>query len=449
MVNPMAAEISQNKTISPKPPSPTVKAGLRTLQALVRHRNILAALEALHQELGNVFRITLPNFNPVVVVGPEANKFLLVTDRNDFRWRLETDPVTNLLRHGLLVEDNIHHDQLRRRMEPALHRNMLIKYVDTMRACTDQIINTWPNGIQLDMLVEMRRIALLILIKSLYRVDFSPNLNRLWPAILGNIDYISPGPWLVWPGIPRPGYKKARQQLDAWLYEIIQARRAHVGKANDLLGLLINTPGMSDDLIRDQLLTMLIAGHDTSTALLAWTLYLLGRHPNIMNRLQNEIDTIAGEDMPTYKTVGQLKYLDQILKESLRLYPPIHAGMRLAATDLTFQGFHIPAGTRVMYSIYLSHRQAEYWPEPDKFDPERFNPEQNRTRTPLTYMPFGGGPRNCIGAAFGLVESKIVLTRIFQKFQLKLTQTKVHPHMGATLEPRPGVLMQVQHRGKT
>jgi cytochrome P450 len=444
----MTEEISPDNSISQEPPVPTGKAGARALQALLRHRNILAALEALHKEMGNVFRITLPNFNPVVLVGPEANKFLLVTNRNDFRWRLENDPVTNLLRHGLLVEDSTQHDQLRHRMEPALHRNMLVGYVDTMFSCTDQVINTWSDGSKRDMLVEMRRIALLILVQSLFKVDFSSDLGRLWSAILRNIDYISPGPWLVWSGIPRPGYKKARQQLDTWLYEIIQARRAATGQADDLLGLLVTTPGMSDDLIRDQLLTMLIAGHDTSTALLAWALYLLGRHVDIMRRLQDEIDAIAGDNVPTYKTVSHLKYLDQVLKESLRLYPPIHAGMRIAATDLTFHRYHIPAGTRVLYSIYLSHRQEEYWPEPNKFDPERFSPEQNRNRTPLTYVPFGGGPRNCIGAAFGLVESKVVLTRIFQKFQLKLTQTNVHPHMGATLEPRPGVMMQVQHRGK-
>ena len=444
----MAAIISQKSSVSQEPPVPTGKAGMRALQALVRDRNILAALEALHKEMGNVFRITLPNFNPVVIVGPEANKFLLQTNRNDFRWRLESDPVTNLLQHGLLVEDNTYHDQLRYAMEPALHRNMLIKYVDIMSACTDQVTNTWPNGSQHDMLVEMRRIALLILIQSLFKVDFRPDLDRLWSAILRNIAYISPGPWLVWPGIPRLGYKKARQQLDSWLYQIIQARRAEVGNADDLLGLLITTPGMTDDLIRDQLLTMLIAGHDTSTALLAWTLYLLGQHTDITRRVQDEIDTIAGDDIPTYKTISQLKYLDQVIKESLRLYPPIHAGMRIAATDLTFQDYHISAGTRVMYSIYLSHRQTEYWPDPEKFSPERFSPEQNRIRTPLTYVPFGGGPRNCIGAAFGLVEVKVVLTRILQKFRLKFTQSKVHPHMGATLEPRPGVMMQIQRRGK-
>jgi cytochrome P450 len=434
--------------IPASPPIPTPKAGLRALQALAQQRNILAALEILHQEMGNVFRINLPNFNPVVLVGPEANRFVLISNRGDVRWRLDNDPVTDLLRHGVLVEDEEQHDQLRNHMDPALHRHMLMSYVDTMVACTDHILMTWPNARQRDMLVEMRRIALLILTQTLFKVDFRVELDRLWAVILRTLSYISPGPWLVWPGIPRPGYKQARQKLDDFLYQIIRARRAAVGDADDLLGRLVTISGLSDDLIRDQLLTMLIAGHDTSTALLAWTLYLVGRDANIMTRLQREIDTVLADEAPTYKKLGQLNYLDQVIKESLRLYPPIHAGMRIAAIDLTFQGYHIPAGTRIMYSIYLSHRQEEYWPQSQRFDPERFSSEQNRNRTPLTYVPFGGGPRNCIGAAFGLVEAKVVLARILQKFELELIQANIHPHMGATLEPRPGVMMRVQPRGK-
>jgi cytochrome P450 len=167
-----------------------------------------------------------------------------------------------------------------------------------------------------------------------------------------------------------------------------------------------------------------------------------------MARVQAEVDTVLGCDTPTYKAVSQLKYLDQVVKETLRMYPPVHAGMRIAAIDLEFQGYHIPAGTRLLYSVYLSHRQTEYWPQPERFMPDRFSPEQNRNRVAHTYVPFGGGPRNCIGAAFGLVETKVVLARLLQQFELDLSQTKVHPHMGATLEPRPGVLMAVQRRSK-
>jgi cytochrome P450 len=203
---------------------------------------------------------------------------------------------------------------------------------------------------------------------------------------------------------------------------------------------------MSDDLIRDQLLTMLIAGHDTSTALLAWTLCLLGQHPDVLQQVQAEVDAVLGAEPPAFEQLNGLKYLEQVIKESLRLYPPIHLGMRIAATDLEFQGYHIPAGARVLYSIYLSHRMPEYWPDPEKFDPDRFRPEQNRTRPAFVYVPFGGGPRICIGFAFAEVEVKVVLARLLQMFELTLLNDDVHAHMGATLEPRPGVMMKAKRR---
>jgi cytochrome P450 len=437
------------------PPVPKGEAGLQALQVLLRQRSILAALESLHKELGDVFRLSLPGFNPVVLVGPEANRFVLITARGDLHWRPEGDPVTELLRHGVLVEDGERHDQLRRHMNPALHRRMLPGYVEAMVRCTDRVSRSWNDSVPHDMLVEMRRIALLILTDTMFEVDFGPELDRLFPAILRILSYISPGLWLLWRGVPRPGYRQARRQIDEYLHQIIQARRAVAslpgqpgdGPPDDLLGLLVTTSGMSDDLIRDQLLTMLIAGHDTSTALLAWALYLLGRHPDVMARVQDEVDRVLGADIPTFDQLNQLQYLEQVIKETLRLYPPIHLGMRIAATDLAFQGYRIPAGTRVMYSIYLTHRHQQYWPQPERFDPERFSSEQNRARPHYIYLPFGGGPRNCLGFAFAHVEAKIVLARIFQNFSLKLDQTtRVHPHMGATLEPRPGVWMSVQRR---
>lgn len=427
---------------------PDGKAAFQALRALIRHKTMLAPLAVLHQELGDVFRLSFLGFNAVVLVGPEANRFVHITARDQLCWRLENDPVTRLLRHGVLVEDGEAHDQLRQRMNPAFHRRMLAEYVQTMVRCTDQVWATWGDVAPRDMLVEMRRVALLILLETMFKVDFSPDMARLWPAILRTLAYISPGPWLLWPGIPRPGYKRALRQMDDYLYQMIRVRRAAVGVPDDLLGLLVTTPGMSDDLIRDQLLTMLIAGHDTSTALLAWTLYLLGRHPQAMQRVQSEIETALGQEPPTLENIAQLKYLERVIKESLRLYPPIHLGQRLTATDLVFQGYHLPADTRILYSIYLTHRQPQYWPQPERFAPDRFLPEQNRHRPAYTYLPFGGGARICIGFTFAEVEAKVVLARILQKFTLTLTQKNVHPHMGATLEPRPGVLMRAQRRAR-
>jgi cytochrome P450 len=190
----------------------------------------------------------------------------------------------------------------------------------------------------------------------------------------------------------------------------------------------------------------LIAGHDTSTALLAWALYLMATHRDVQARVYREIEEALGSSTPTFATANQLTYLDQVMKETLRLYPPIHLGSRIAATDVEFQDHLFPAGTRILYSIYLTHRHKEFWPNPHHFDPDRFTPENVRQRLPYTFLPFGGGPRNCIGMAFAQVEAKVVLARILQKFELKFVGKDVRPAMGATLEPHPGVMVEVRRR---
>lgn len=426
-------------------PTPSGEVAWQALQAIVRERSVLTALEAIHQGLGDIFQLPLPGFQSVMLVGPEANRLVLVEEREQLLWRSEGDPVTNLLRHGVLVVDGEAHDSLRRMMNPALHRKMITGYVDTMWQATDQISDQWADGATLDMLAEMRKIALLILTDTLFRADFTPHIQPLWHSILRTIQYISPGPWLVWPGVPRPGYQRALQQMDQYLFELIAQRRANLGEPDDLLGGLI-AAGLSDDLIRDQLLTMFIAGHDTSTALLAWALYLLAKHPEAQARARAEVDQVLGGRQPTLEDSSQLQYLDQVAKETLRLYPPIHLGSRIAAQEIEFQGYRIPAGTRVLYSIFLSQRHPDYWPDAHRFDPGRFAPEVARQRPPYVYLPFGGGARNCIGAAFAQVEAKIVLARLLQNYELVLADEHVRMRMGATLEPHPGVRLVVRRR---
>jgi cytochrome P450 len=428
------------------PPTASGEVGWRVLKGAVGERSLLRALELMHAELGDIFQIALPGFAPVVVAGPELNRCILVDDRANFLWRNENDPVTRLLRHGLLVEDGDRHDCLRSRLEPALRGAQLEDYAAAMIHHTDQVLRTWHTGERRDMLVEMRRVALLILMGTLFDVDFRSDLDRMWRPILRAIDYISPGLWIVWPRIPRPGYRQALAELDEYLYGLIRARRLAGATGDDLLSQLVNTPDLSDDLIRDQVLTMLIAGHDTSTALLAWALYLLARRPATMADVQAEVDAVVGHARPGVDHLRSLTRLDQAIRETLRLYPPIHVGNRLAATDVELDGYRIPAGTRVMHSIYLTQRDPAHWAAPTEFRPERFAPEQRGTRPPLSYLPFGAGPRNCIGATFAQIEAKLVLARILQRFDLSLEADRVHPHMGATLEPRPDVVMRIHRR---
>ena len=311
------------------------------------------------------------------------------------------------------------------------------------------------DGETRDMLVEMRKIALLILFDTLFAVDLLPDLDRLWRPILDLIEYISPGLWILFPNLPvRPKYQRARKVMDEYLYQLIRQRREDLRNGtlphpDDLLSFLVTGTGMGDDLIRDQLLTLLIAGHDTSTALLAWTFSLLGQHPDAMAKVKTEVDTILGgvRRPPSLDQVNNLVYTDLVIKESLRLYPPIHVGNRKLIEDMTIYGCPIHAGNRLMYSIYLSHRDEACWRDPEAFIPERFDHEEGDPRPPLAYVPFGGGPRNCIGAAFAQVESKVVIARVLQEFDLTLLNGEhIKPHMGATLEPRPGVLMHLQRR---
>jgi cytochrome P450 len=333
-------------------------------------------------------------------------------------------------------------------MNPALHRRMLAGYVAELWATAREVTAQWSRSGRVDMLVEMRKVALLALMQTLYRVDFTPQLRPLWSAVLGSIRFISPGLWMIWRGMPRPQYQRAIHRVDEYLYQIIAHRRAtwqsDPESPTDLLGLLIGS-GMDDHLIRDQLLTILIAGHDTVTALMAWALLLLGQHPQVYQQAREEVAGLLDPvEPPTIEQLQQIEYLDWIIKEALRMYPPIHLGSRLAAVDLEYDGFHIPAGERVIYSIYLTQRDSKYWPDPHNFLPERH--ALGNRQTPYTWLAFGGGPRNCIGAAFGQIEAKVVLGFVLRRFDMLPLAARVTPHMGATLEPHPGVMMQVRER---
>ena len=409
----------------------TPELGRAAMRSLIKERSPLGPLKVMAQAVGRFFQIPLPMFHPYIVFGADANRKVLVTDREKFLWR-NHDPVADLLGRGMLVTDGEEHDHYRALMEPPLHPSQLPQYTEMMIRQTDRVASTWKAGEVVDMLAESRRIALLIIMQALFSKDAWDDLPRIWNPILKAIEYISPGAWILWRKIPRPSFRKPLKELNDYLFEIIEERRKGKEKANDLLQHLIDA-GLTGKVIRDQMLTMMIAGHDTSTALLAWTFALLGQHPEIYTRVVNELD--SEEKSPL---------LDQVIKESLRLYPPIHIGNRIMSHECQFDGGTIPAGERMFYSIYLTHRDPEIWENPHDFHPERF--ARGRTTPPMSYVPFGGGPRVCIGAAFGQAEARIVRSHLLRTFTFEFTGHPIHAHMGATLEPQPGVRMKVECR---
>jgi cytochrome P450 len=418
----------------------SAQTGRLALRALLQEGSPLGPLKVMAEHVGRFFQIPLPGFRPYVVFGPEANRKVLVTERNKLLWR-NSDPVTDLLQRGVLVTDGEEHDRYRELMEPPLHPSQLSRYTRMMIEQTDRVSSTWKDGEVVDLLIEARKIALLIIMQTLFSKDAWDDLPRIWTPILKSIQYISPGMWILWRRMPRLGYGKHLKTLDEYLYRMISDRRqltvdrrppSTVQSPPDLLQHLIDA-GLSDDVIRDQMLTMLIAGHDTSTALLAWTFALLGQHPEIHARLVNELDAQEKSML-----------LDQVIKESLRLYPPIHIGNRRVAEEIEFSEGSIPAGERMFYSIYLTHRDPAIWENAEHFCPERY--AHGRKTPPFAYVPFGGGPRACIGAAFGQAEARIVMARLLRTHRFEFTNHRIHAHMGATLEPRPGVRMKVARR---
>lgn len=408
--------------------------GRLVLKSIYLQRSLLGPLQVMFTHVGRIFQVPLPFFHPYIAAGPQAVRQVLVTDRQKLLWR-NSDPVTDLLDQGVLVTDGIVHDRYRSLMQPSLIPGVLPDYYELMHEKVNRVTSAWQDGQVVDMLVECRKITLLIVMDALFGVDAWNDIPRIWKPILKSIEYISPGPWIIWRKIPRPGYQKYFKILDNYLYEIIRNRRASV-KQEDLLSHLLDA-GLTDKEIKDQMLTLLIAGHDTATALLAWTFTLLGQNPVIYNKLAADLDK--------HEDCFYSHYVDEVIKETLRLYPPIHIGNRIVKENIVVEDKKIAAGERLFYSIYLTQRDPQCWDKPGDFCPERF--EAGKKQTAFSFIPFGGGPRACIGAAFGLDEARIIISDLIKTFQFQAENAQeIYPHMGATLEPGPAVLMKIHRR---
>lgn len=419
------------------------------LWAWARTRSLLQGLEVLRAFRGRAFRIPFPGFNPRLLSGPSAAHALLVDHHQHVTWRSEGDPVARLLGRGLLVVDGSEHDALREKVAPWLHPRFNERHLQIILKATNEVVDSWEEGRAFDVIPEMRRIALVSLMESLFGVDVRADLPRIWQPILQAIEYISPGWWLLMPGLTRSRFAKPLTELDGYLYEIIEAARSHPPSEPSLLTALIEDHELDDERIRDQLLTLLIAGHDTNTALLSWCLALLGGHPEILEAVRGEVADAFGKTTPTAEGLPRLSRLTAVIYETLRMFPPIHLGSRVAAQPFNIDGCQFAPGDRLAYSIYLTHRDPESWEAPDRFRPSRFDRRGTRSSAPpFAFLPFGGGPRNCIGAGFAMMEARAVLARVLQRTRLSPTGAPFRPQMGATLMPHPGVMMRLESKDR-
>ena len=410
-----------------------------------------------YSRYGPVFTLRTFHLAGVWMLGPEANRFMLVTDRDKFIWRdgMLGDLIP-LIGDGLLTTDGEYHDEARRIMMPAFHRNHVVTATTTMIEEADRAIDGWRDGDRVDLYDWSRHVAMRVAMRALFGLDpdatgghdvaeeFERGLSFHGEEFVLQV--------LRGPGAPFERVKSARRILDRLLGEEIARRRAGY-ESDDVLTMLLQATNeggseLSDEQVRDQALTLLFAGHDTTTSTVAFLFYELARDRSWRERLEAEQAELGGDGVPSGEQLfSELPLLDQALDETLRLYPPAWVGPRRAAVDFEFAGHRIPAGVPVNYSSWASHRLPEVFPDPDAFRPERFAPEARAKLPKGAYVPFGAGPRICIGMRFGQLEVKAIASRILSRFRVELEPGwELQIRQMPTLSPQGGLPVRVSAR---
>jgi cytochrome P450 len=344
-------------------------------------------------------------------------------------------------------------------VQPAFHRDRLLRYASDMVTCAERARNTWAPGAQLDIHQEMTRLTLAIVGRTLFSADVSSDADEIGRAMTQIFELFDTLllPFSDWiqklPIPPVRRFEKARDQLDKIVYGLIAERRASGKDAGDLLSMLLlaqdesDNAQMTDKQVRDEALTLLIAGHETTANALTWTWYLLSQNPEVEARMHAEIDSALGGKSPGFDDVPSLPYTSGVFAESLRLYPPAWAIGRRAREDYSIGGYAIPAKSILLMSPWVVHRDPRWWPEPERFNPDRWQPDEVATRPKFAYFPFGGGARVCIGERFAWAEGVLVLATIAQRWKMRLVPGHpVETRAVITLRPKYGMKMTLEPR---
>ena len=420
-------------------------------------RDPLGFVSRCHATYGRAFSLAWFGFPIVFLIGPEGNRLILSEQPQKLLWSPARSSLIPLLGEGLIVTDGAQHDRLRRLVLPVFQRQRMDGYLPIMWDYATRYAARWQPGQLIDADLAMRRLTLQIAGRTLFGVDLGREYGELIRAFRDALVY-SDTQWpfsmlrLDMPFTPWGRFVRARAQLDRFVYSLIGERQADpaLAERDDALSILLSArdadgSGLSPVQVRDQVIQLLAAGHETTAHGLAWTLYLLSQHPAALERVVEELREVLGDSAPTAESLARLTYLEQVVKEALRLYPPAWAGTRVAAEEIAFQGYRLPPGTFVAYSQWVSHRLPDVFPDPEAFRPERFDPAQSPPIPPFAYVPFGGGARLCLGMTFALHEMKVVLSALLSRWLFSLEPGQhIVPRPLVTLSPRYGIRMRVQ-----
>jgi cytochrome P450 len=388
---------------------------------------------------------------------------LLTNHQNYVKGRFSDALLGPIVGQGMLTSEGEAWRRRRRIAAPAFHHRSIARFVDEMARCTSSMLARWEGRKQpFDIASEMTELTLDVITRTMFSTDMSGDVTRLKQLMqtVLRLDRPSMGDMLGLPSwIPRAGSRTMRRaiaELDQMVQRILVSRRQAGDNHDDLLSLLLAArdeetgDGLSDRQLRDEIMTIFLAGHETTANALAFTWYLLATHPEVDATLQQELDRVLGGRPPVYADVAQLRYTRMVFEETLRLYPPAFSLGRTAIGPDVVGGVKVPKGSIVSVSVYVTHRNPMLWPDPDRFDPERFAPERAAGRHRFAYFPFGGGPRICIGQGFAMAEALVVIANIAQRFRFSMAPGHTVQPIGLlTLRPKDGVWVTAAPRQPT
>jgi cytochrome P450 len=439
------------------PPGPT-RFSVRRTYGIVH--DPLPILLGRYERHGPVFTTRLFHGKQIWMLGPEANQYVLVTHPGNFVWREGSfGDLIPLLGDGLLTIDGDYHDRARRIMMPAFHSEQIGASQETMALEAARAMEGWGDGDVVDVYAWMRNLAMRIAMRALLGLNpddarHGAEAARHFELALGFYGTDAPQRVMRGPGSAFRRMVRSRAVLDEIVYEEIARRRARPDAGRlDVLSLLIGARDedgsrLSDTEVRDQVMTLMFAGHDTSTSTVTFQLYELARNPEVRRRLCEEVDRVLGGEAPDMATLHhELPYLEMVTDETLRLYPPAWIGPRKALHSFEFAGHEVPAGAYVNYCSWASHRLPHVFEDPEAFVPERFTRERKTALPRGAYVPFGGGSRICVGKRFGQTEVKLVTAMLLQRFECELLPGhEMTVRQMPTLGPRGGLPMRVRAR---
>jgi cytochrome P450 len=424
------------------------------------NRDSLSFIERCAREYGDVVWMRFLYVPAIFLYHPDDIEYVLSTNPKNFikSMSLRSNFFQRLVGNGLLTSQGEGWRRQRRLSQPAFHRERVATYANVMVDYSQRLTLKWQAGETRDIHRDMMRLTLEIVVRCLFSADVSSDVDEVGASLKELVKPFASQATLKWilnNRLPTPAHFRFHalaKKIDKVVYRIISERRVSGRDEGDLLSMLLaardeDGSQMSDRQLRDEVMTLFLAGHETTALTLAWSWYLLGAHPEAERKFHAELDEVLGDREPTAADLPRLRYTEQVAKESMRLYPPAYGLGREAIEDCEIGGYRVPAGTQVFMFQWATQRDQRFYDDPLEFKPERWTAEFNARLPKYAYFPFGAGPRACIGAAFAMMEIILALAAIGQRFRLELVPdhpVTIWPAM--SLRPREGIKAVVRNR---